>query len=129
MKKIIRLTETDLVKIVNRVINEQSDVEIDEADLMVDPYKLTPFDGKIRITNSKTKQALTYKLQKPTILGKVDVDVEDFPMGKYIKVSAVGQTKVMPIDKELVKNTISSNWGKKEIVMKSDDGNIHFVRV
>lgn len=121
MKKIITLTQKQLVEIVERVL--------DEAELMVDPYKLTPYNGKVKITNTQTKQSLLYKLEKDATLVRIPVTVEDFPMGKYIKVSAIGKTKVMPIDKELVKKTIASNWGKKQISMGEGDEKIFFVKV
>lgn len=129
--KFYSLLESEMGDVKPLISENTDDVsgEMNESDLMVDPYKLTPYNGQIRISNTQNKQTLVYKLQKPTLLGKVDVDVEDFPMGKYIKVSAVGQTKVIPINKEVVKNTITSNWGKKEIVMDLKDSKIYFVKV
>lgn len=120
MKKVVTLNQSQIVEIVQKVI--------DEAELMVEPFVMTPYNGKVKITNTQTKQSLVYKLEKETLFGRIQVNVDDFPMGKYIKVSVVGKSKVVPIDKELVKNMITSNWGKKQLVLGKGEDKIFFVK-
>jgi hypothetical protein len=53
MKKVIRLTESDLIRIVKRVINEQPSKE--EPTKIKSPYILDKVETAIKITGKITK--------------------------------------------------------------------------
>jgi|LakMenEpi03Aug12_release.lakeMendotaPanAssembly.Ray.scaffolds.fasta_scaffold157824_2 hypothetical protein len=125
MKKVIRLTESELIKLVKRVILEQ---ELDEDSLVVSPYELTASGGYIVIKDTKNKKNYKYelKVKKGFWIG---VDVDDFPGGNTIKASGLGMSKTINIDKNIVKNILSKKLGQSEIEFNIDDHQIKFVKV
>lgn len=121
MKKIIKLTESDLSRIVRRVINE--------TKLISSPYVLEAINGDIKITDNKTKKSYTYGFEIKQLGFWVGVDIVDFPNGNSIKASGLGITKTISVDKEKIKNIISKNWGKATITFNIDGYDLRFVKI
>jgi hypothetical protein len=63
MKKVVRLTESDLVKIVKRVISEQNDILIKKGYVLGDVNKLT---GKQKDLTGKQKDVVNKLMEKYT---------------------------------------------------------------
>jgi hypothetical protein len=55
MKKIVRLTESDLVRMVKRIINESEDTLVDEIDTMLDNMGSDP--GPLQMIINRIEQA------------------------------------------------------------------------
>ncbi len=113
MKKLNVLTESKLLSVIRRAINEMVTVE---------PYTLSAVGGKIKIKNNENNKTHIYRLEAiiPVVgRSEVNVDVID---EKGIKVSKVGITKFVKLDKPVVKKLISSNFGAPTLTMKKDDG-------
>jgi len=118
MKKIIKLTESDLIKIVKKVIKETNTIE-------VSPYKLTiTKNGNIEVNNNGSIK--TYELYK-VIDYSPDIKltaIEFSNDGKFLTVSAMGFKKTKEIDKDKIKTLIKQNWTKTEINYPTKDGTI-----
>jgi hypothetical protein len=125
MKKIIRLTESDLTRIIKKIIKEQ---ELEEDSLVVSPYELTASGGYIVIKDTVNKKNYKYELQVKKVLW-VGVDVDDFPGGNSIKASGLGMSKTINIDKNVVKNILSKKLGQSEILFNIQGNEIKFVKV
>ena len=120
MKKIIRLTEQDLVRIVKQVIKESVTIE---------PYSLKASNGNLQITDTQTKKSYTYKLEKKTLLANIDLTVNSID-NNGLSVSVMGLTKTAPLEKDKIKSVIKNNWGAKQLEHKTKDGDtILFTRV
>jgi len=124
MKKIIRLTESELTNLISKIVKE-SEHEMSEASLMVDPYTLTATPkGNIKITNDETNKSYYYSMSAWYGIKWWDCKVEDFPYGTKIKLTAAGQNKTANIDKPQIKKLLQTKFGQDEIqtVLKSSDG-------
>ena len=125
MKRIVKLTESDLVRIVKKVINEQ---ELEEDSIVVSPYELSASDGYIIVKNLTTKKSYKYELQIKKGFW-VGVNVDDFPSGNSIKASGLGMSKTIQLDKTVIKNILSKKLGQSEIEFNIDGNNIKFVKI
>jgi hypothetical protein len=125
MKKIVRLTESDLTRIVKKIIKEQ---ELEEDSLVVSPYQLTASGGYIIIKDTVNKKNYKYELQVKKVIW-VGVDVNDFPGGNSIKASGLGMSKTINLDKNIVKNILSKKLGQSEILFNIEGNEIKFVKV
>ena len=125
MKKIIRLTESDLFKIVKRIIKEG---DLEEARLVVSPYELNASGGYILIKDTTNKKNYKYELQIKKGFW-VRVNVDDFPSGKSIKASGLGMSKTINVDKNVVKNILSKKLGQSEILFNIQGNEIKFVKI
>ena len=91
MKKIIKLTEDDLTRIINRVISE--------SELMISPFKLQAINGLLKITNTSTSKSIKYRLEKTLVGFRKTLYVESLDETKMV-VSVAGITQDVPIYKE-----------------------------
>jgi hypothetical protein len=120
MKKIIRLTEKELINIVKRVINEN---ELSEDVISVEPYLLSATkNGNVHIYNKQENASVYYSLSVWKGVTWVSLTVLDFPNGTQIKVSGLGVVKTVDINKNDIINIVKKNWGKKEIQYTTDKG-------
>ena len=120
MKKVIKLTESDLVRIVKRVIKES---------VTIDPYVLKPSNGNLQITDTRIQKSYTYRLEKKTLLSNIDLTVKNID-NNGLTVSSMGMTKTAPLEKEKVKAVIKKNWGASQMEHKTKAGDtIIFTRV
>lgn len=125
MKKIIRLSETELIKVIKKIIKEG---ELEEDKLVTSPYELSASNGYIIIKNTKDNKSYKYQLQIKQGFW-ISVNVEDFPGGNSIKASGFGMTKTISLDKNMVKNVVSKNIGKSTIQFTVEGYEIKFVKV
>ena len=121
MKKIIKLTETELKNIVKKTINELDKIH-------VSPYTLQISRGGNLsvITNNKV---YTYKLYKVTMFKDLPLSVVDFPTQNQMKVSVYGIDKTINIDKESVSNFIKKNLGRPSMETTFGEHTVKFVKV
>lgn len=125
MKRIVKLTESDLIRIVKKVINEQ---ELEEDSIVVSPYELSASNGYIIVKNLTTKKSYKYELQIKKGFW-VGVNVDDFPSGNSIKASGLGMSKTIQLDKTVIKNILSKKLGQSEIEFNIDGNDIKFVKI
>lgn len=121
MKKIIKLTESDLTRIIERVISE--------SELMISPYKIQAVNGLLKITNTSTSKSIKYRLEKTLVGFRKSLYVESLDENKMV-VSVAGIKQDVMIIKEKLKIFLSKNFGKDEVTYKTEDGStVYFVKV
>ena len=132
----IRLTESDLTRIITRVIKES---ETDDMNLpngvSVPPFYLKDDDSKLVVTkflpNKKTEK-VTYQLStkiKVPVVGYVLTDINvDSVDDKKLVVSKLKQTVEVEFDKEKVKDLLT-NFGKNLDYKTKDNKVVHFKKV
>jgi len=119
MKKVIKLTESDLINMIKRVIKES---EVDEAIMSVNPFNLAATSkGNLQITNTQTKKVHYYSMEAWKGVNWWDCEIIDFPEGSKIKLKAVGNYMTIPVDKTQIKNLLQSKFGQKEITTTLKD--------
>ena len=120
MKKVVKLTESDLTRIIKRVINE---MEFKEASMNVDPFTLsaTP-KGNVKITNTKTGIGHVYSMEAWKSFNWFDCTIKDFPDGSKIKLTAMGKEYNIPVDKSQIKRLLQNGFGKQELTHTLVDG-------
>ena len=125
MKKIIKLTETELKNIVKKTINELDKIH-------VSPYTLQ-ISGGGNISVIANNKKYTYKLYKVTSVFGLEKDlplsVVDFPTQNQMKVSVYGMERTINIDKQSVSNFIKKNLGKQSMKTTFGEHNVKFVKV
>jgi len=121
MKKIIKLNESDLTRIIERVISE--------SELMISPFKIQAINGLLKITNTSTSKSVKYRLEKTLVGFRKTLYVESLDENKMV-VSVAGITQDVEIVKEKLKMFLSKNFGKDEVTYKTEDGStVYFVKV
>lgn len=121
MKKIIKLTEFDLTRIIERVINE--------SELMITPFKIQAVNGLLKITDTTTSKSIKYRLEKTLVGFRKSLYVESLDENKMV-VSVAGIKQDVMIIKEKLKMFLSKNFGKDEVTYKTEDGStVYFVKV
>jgi len=121
MKKIIKLNESDLTRIIERVISE--------SELMISPFKIQSINGLLKITNTSTSKSVKYRLEKTLVGFRKTLYVESLDENKMV-VSVAGITQDVPIFKENLKIFLSKNFGKDEVAYMTEDGSkVYFVKV
>ena len=121
MKKIIKLTESDLTRIIERVISE--------SELMIAPYKIQAVNGLLKITNTSTSKSIKYRLEKTLVGFRKSLYVESLDENKMV-VSVAGIKQDVMIFKNKLKMFLSKNFGKDEVTYKTEDGStVYFVKV
>lgn len=114
MKKIVRVNESELVRMIKHIIRES---------LSFDNYTINAVNGKFKITNKDTKTSYFYYLKaKIPLVGYRQVDVESIDDTK-MEVSYGLASEEVDIDLEALKTLISDNFGKSTIQYKRKDGN------
>jgi len=121
MKKIIKLTETELKNIVKKTINELDSIIIPPS------YTLKITNGNLSVISSGKKY--TYELYKVTMLKDLKLTVLDFPDQNQIEVSVFGVTKKIKLNKDKIAQFIKNNLGKKQMETTLGDHTIKFVMV
>jgi hypothetical protein len=117
MKKVIRLTETDLVKIVKRVINEQTNQKEDASLKMIFDQVATIFNNQIK-ANPKLNQTQLTVLRRA--IGDDDVvyrwmygGKEEVPSWGDLSVTTNNLlTQGSPYIADLIKKTFNANYNK-----------------
>ena len=121
MKKIIKLTESDLTRIIERVISE--------SELMITPFKIQAVNGLLKITNTSTSKSIKYRLEKTLVGFRKSLYVESLDENKMV-VSVAGIKQDVMIFKNKLKMFLSKNFGKDEVTYKTEDGStVYFVKV
>jgi len=121
MKKIIKLNESDLTRIIERVISE--------SELMISPFKIQSINGLLKITNTSTSKSVKYRLEKTLVGFRKTLYVESLDENKMV-VSVAGITQDVPIFKENLKIFLSKNFGKDEVAYMTEEGSkVYFVKV
>ena len=129
----IRLTESDLTRIIKRVIKES---ETDDIDLLngvyVPPFHLKADDSKLVVTKflpNKKTQKVIYQLStkiKVPLVGYVltDINVDSVDDEKLV-VSKLKQTVEVEFDEKKVKELLT-NFGKNLDYKTKDNKVVHF---
>jgi hypothetical protein len=122
MKKIIRLTESELTNLIKKMVVE--------ANLEVDPYVLSVTPNKnIRIRNTQTGKIYNYKMSVYKLFRWWGCTVHDFPGGNKIKLEAAGDFYTQSVDKDELKKVLQTNFGKQELVTTFGDVEIKFEKI
>ena len=109
-----------------RVIQE----EITEDKLNVDPFVLWASEkGNVWIKNTSTNKQMPYKMSVYVKLVWVDCDIVDFPGGTKMEIKVLGQDKKIPVDKNGLRNLLTKNFGKSEIIQKFGENDVKFTKV
>ena len=96
MKKIIRLNESELVSLIKKIIKE---------DLEIAPYKLKTVDGKVEISNTKTRKTLIYSLEAKILGFRTTVYVDSIN-SETITVSLAGVSNTKDLSKDVLNNIL-----------------------
>ena len=132
----IRLTESDLTRIITRVIKES---ETDDMNLpngvSVPPFYLMADDSKLIVTKflpNNKKEKVTYQLStkiKVPVVGYVLTDINvDSVDDKKLVVSKLKQTVEVEFDEKKVKDLLT-NFGKNLEYKTKDNKVVHFKKV
>jgi hypothetical protein len=122
MKKVIRLTESELTNLIKKMVVE--------ANLQIDPYLLSVTPKKnIRITNTDTGKIYNYAMSVKKLGMWWDCTVHDFPGGDKIKLEAAGDFYTKSVDKVELKKVLQKNFGKQELLTDTDGTEIKFERI
>ena len=132
----IRLTESDLTRIITRVIKESETDDIDLSNgVYVPPFYLKADDSKLAVTKflpNNKKEKVTYQLStkiKVPVVGYVLTDINvDSVDDKKLVVSKLKQTVEVEFDKEKVKDLLT-NFGKNLDYKTKDNKVVHFKKV
>lgn len=132
----IRLTESDLTRIITRVIKESETDDIVLANgVSVPPFYLKADDSKLIVTKflpNNKKEKVTYQLStkiKVPVVGYVLTDINvDSVDDKKLVVSKLKQTVEVEFDKEKVKDLLT-NFGKNLDYKTKDNKVVHFKKV
>ena len=132
----IRLTESDLTRIITRVIKESETDDIDLGNgVYVPPFYLKADDSKLAVTKflpNNKKEKVTYQLStkiKVPVVGYVLTDINvDSVDDKKLVVSKLKQTVEVEFDKEKVKDLLT-NFGKNLDYKTKDNKVVHFKKV
>ena len=114
MKKIIRLNESELVSLIKKIIKE---------DLEIAPYKLKTVDGKVEISNTKTRKTLIYSLEAKILGFRTTVYVDSIN-SETITVSLAGISNTKDLSKDVLNNILKNSFGSKEIKYTTKKGDI-----
>ena len=114
MKKIIRLNESELVSLIKKIIKE---------DLEIAPYKLKTVDGKVEISNTKTRKTLIYSLEAKILGFRTTVYVDSIN-SETITVSLAGVSNTKDLSKDVLNNILKNGFGSKEIKYTTKKGDI-----
>jgi hypothetical protein len=129
----IRLTESDLTRIIKRVIKESETDDVDLSNgVSVPPFYLKADDSKLVVTKflpNKKTQKVTYQLStkiKVPLVGYVltDINVDSVDDEKLV-VSKLKQTVEVEFDEKKVKELLT-NFGKNLDYKTKDNKIVHF---
>ena len=129
----IRLTESDLTRIIKRVIKESETDDVDLSNgVSVPPFYLKADDSKLVVTKflpNKKTQKVIYQLStkiKVPLLGYVLTDINvDSVDDKKLVVSKLKQTVEVEFDQKKVKELLT-NFGKNLDYKTKDNKVVHF---
>ena len=120
MKKIIKLTEHDLTRIVRRVLEE---------DLDVAPFNLKVVGGNIKVTNSDTKESYIYRLKAYIAFGVKDFVKVNSLNDDQLELSYGPVTKTKEVKKDKLKSLLKNNFGASKITYKTPEGEeVEFIK-
>jgi hypothetical protein len=132
----IRLTESDLTRIIKRVIKESETDDVNLSNgVSVPPFYLKADDSKLVVTKflpNKKTQKVTYQLStkiKIPLVGYVLTDINvDSVDDKKLIVSKLKKTVEVEFDQQKVKDLLT-NFGKNLEYKTKDNNVVHFKKV
>jgi hypothetical protein len=107
MKKIVRLTESDLIKIVKRVIMEQNEKPVTVKELKRDGYDVSP--GDIALDNHKKETLIDSGI---TAVGQIDAGAR-LTFNELLKKKGINsqqRNKGFSVNRELDNGNIEYKW-------------------
>jgi hypothetical protein len=104
MKKIVRLTESDLIKIVKRVIMEQNEKPVTVKELKRDGYDVSP--GGIPLDNYKKETLIDSGI---TAVGQIDAGAR-LTFNELLKKKGIQRNKGFSVNRELDNGNIEYKW-------------------